>query len=159
MRKLIISDVKGRQIIDSRGNPTVEAQVTLCDGTTAYAAVPSGASTGRYEALELRDNDMSRYGGKGVMTAVDNINNVIREKMIGADVMDIYNIDSIMLQIDRTAEKKDSRSQCHTCSVTCVCQSSGTFARNTAVSFYRRCQCNNNACSHDEYSEWGSPCG
>lgn len=106
MRKLIISDVKGRQIIDSRGNPTVEAQVTLCDGTTAYAAVPSGASTGRYEALELRDNDMSRYGGKGVMTAVDNINNVIREKMIGADVMDIYNIDSIMLQIDRTAEKK-----------------------------------------------------
>ena len=107
MKKLIINDVKGRQIIDSRGNPTVEAQVTLCDGTTALASVPSGASTGRYEALELRDNDMSMYGGKGVMTAVDNINNVIRDKMIGADVMDIYNIDSIMLQIDRTAEKKN----------------------------------------------------
>ena len=107
MRRLIISDVRGRQIIDSRGNPTVEAQVTLDDKTTAIAAVPSGASTGRYEALELRDGDMSRYGGKGVMTAVDNINNVIREKMIGADVMDIYNIDSIMLQIDRTAEKKN----------------------------------------------------
>ena len=107
MRRLIISDVRGRQIIDSRGNPTVEAQVTLDDETTAIAAVPSGASTGRYEALELRDGDMSRYGGKGVMTAVDNINNVIREKMIGADVMDIYNIDSIMLQIDRTAEKKN----------------------------------------------------
>ena len=107
MRRLIISDVRGRQIIDSRGNPTVEAQVTLDDKTTAIAAVPSGASTGGYEALELRDGDMSRYGGKGVMTAVDNINNVIREKMIGADVMDIYNIDSIMLQIDRTAEKKN----------------------------------------------------
>ena len=77
-----IVDVMGREILDSRGNPTVEVEVTLDDGTVGRAAVPSGASTGMYEACELRDGDKSRYGGKGVSKAVENINTVINEVQV-----------------------------------------------------------------------------
>lgn len=106
MRKLAISNVTARQIIDSRGNPTVEAEVTLCDGSTGRAAVPSGASTGIFEALELRDGDPERYGGKGVEKAVANVNTVIREKLCGLDAMDGAKIDCTMLAADGTPEKK-----------------------------------------------------
>lgn len=106
MRKLIISNVTARQIIDSRGNPTVEAEVLLSDGSVGRAAVPSGASTGIFEALELRDNDPKRYGGKGVEKAVANVNTVIREKICGLDVTDGARIDSVMLGADGTPEKK-----------------------------------------------------
>ncbi|MEJ2505540.1 MAG: phosphopyruvate hydratase, partial [Ignavibacteriaceae bacterium] len=81
-----IVDIVGREILDSRGNPTVEAEVTLESGVTGRAAVPSGASTGEHEAVELRDGDKNRYGGKGVIKAVENINNFIRsrlEQMVG----------------------------------------------------------------------------
>ena len=81
--EITISNVHGREIIDSRGNPTVEAEVTLIDGSYGRAAVPSGASTGVYEAHELRDNDKMRYGGKGVLTAVENINTLISKSIIG----------------------------------------------------------------------------
>ena len=100
-----IEKVYARQIIDSRGNPTVEAEVTLSDGTVARGAAPSGASTGEFEALELRDGDKSRYGGKGVMKAVENINNLIAPALIGADAADIYAVDKIMLDLDGTKDK------------------------------------------------------
>lgn len=100
-----IEKVYARQIIDSRGNPTVEAQVTLSDGTVARGAAPSGASTGEFEALELRDGDKSRYGGKGVMKAVENVNSLIAPALIGADAADIYAVDKIMLDLDGTKDK------------------------------------------------------
>ena len=100
-----IEKVYARQIIDSRGNPTVEAEVTLSDGTVARGAAPSGASTGEFEALELRDGDKARYGGKGVMKAVENVNNIIAPALAGADAADIYAVDKIMLDLDGTKDK------------------------------------------------------
>lgn len=100
-----IEKVYARQIIDSRGNPTVEAEVWLSDGTVARGAAPSGASTGEFEALELRDGDKARYGGKGVQKAVDNVNNIIAPALVGADAADIYAVDQIMLDLDGTKDK------------------------------------------------------
>ena len=97
--------VIGRQIIDSRGNPTVEAEVTLSDGSVGRAASPSGASTGEFEALELRDGDKSKFGGKGVTKAVANINEIIAPALIGEDASDIYAVDRIMLELDGTEDK------------------------------------------------------
>ena len=88
--KTTIARVLGREIIDSRGNPTVEAEVTLEDGTVALGAAPSGASTGEFEALELRDGDKSRFGGKGVSGAVSNVNAVIAQAVAGLDAADTY---------------------------------------------------------------------
>lgn len=100
-----IVDVYGREILDSRGNPTVEAEITLEDGTVARGAAPSGASTGEFEALELRDGDKSRYLGKGVQTAARNINTVIKDAIIGLDASDIYAVDAAMLAADGTPAK------------------------------------------------------
>ncbi len=102
---LKIQEVKGREIIDSRGNPTVEAEVILCDGTVGRGAAPSGASTGEFEALELRDGDKKKYGGKGVSKAVKNINTVINKALAGMDASDIYAVDAAMLAADGTADK------------------------------------------------------
>ena len=102
---LQIEKVYGRQIIDSRGNPTVEAEVTLADGTVGRGASPSGASTGEFEALELRDGDRSRFGGKGVTKAVDNINNLIAPALVGVDASDTYAVDKVMLDLDGTKDK------------------------------------------------------
>ena len=100
-----IEKVYARQIIDSRGNPTVEAEVWLSDGTAARGAAPSGASTGEFEALELRDGDKARYGGKGVQKAVDNVNNIIAPALVGADAAHIYAVDKIMIDLDGTKDK------------------------------------------------------
>ena len=100
-----IRDIVGREILDSRGNPTVEAEVHLESGAAAGAAVPSGASTGQFEALELRDGDPARFGGKGVSKAVAHIDTVIREKLIGMDASDTAAIDAAMLELDGTKEK------------------------------------------------------
>ena len=102
---LMIEKVYGRQIIDSRGNPTVEAEVTLADGTVGRGAAPSGASTGEFEALELRDGDKSKFGGKGVTKAVKNINKLIAPALIGLDASDTYAVDAAMLKLDGTADK------------------------------------------------------
>jgi enolase len=101
----IITDVLAREIMDSRGNPTVEVDVLLEDGTIGRAAVPSGASTGAYEAVELRDNDKSRYMGKGVLKAVENVNNTIAPELIGMDALDQVGIDQMMLELDGTPNK------------------------------------------------------
>ena len=100
-----IVDVMAREILDSRGNPTVEVEVTLDDGTVGRAAVPSGASTGMYEACELRDGDKSRYGGKGVTKAVENVNGEIAEAMVGLNVLDQTGIDKMLIEIDGTPNK------------------------------------------------------
>ena len=100
-----IVDVMAREILDSRGNPTVEVEVTLDDGTVGRAAVPSGASTGMYEACELRDGDKSRYGGKGVTKAVENVNGEIAEAMVGLNVLDQTGIDKMLVEIDGTPNK------------------------------------------------------
>jgi enolase len=105
MSYLEIEKVIGREIIDSRGNPTVEAEVHLLDGTVARAAAPSGASTGEFEALELRDGDKTRFGGKGVSKAVENINTIINDVLRGENASDIYKVDQLMIQADGTKDK------------------------------------------------------
>ena len=105
MTYLEIEKVVGREILDSRGNPTVEAEVTLVDGTVARGTAPSGASTGEFEALELRDGDKSRYLGKGVSKAVENINTVINDTVAGMDASDIYAVDKAMIEADGTKDK------------------------------------------------------
>lgn len=102
---MFITDVYAREILDSRGNPTVEVEVTLESGVMGRAAVPSGASTGEYEAVELRDGDKSRYLGKGVLKAVSNVNDIIAPELEGANVFDQIGIDMLMLEIDGTDNK------------------------------------------------------
>jgi len=101
-----ISGVKGREIVDSRGNPTVEAEVTLRSGSVGRAAVPSGASTGSREAVELRDGDSKRFGGKGVSQAVSNVNSVIRDAVLGKDASAQAEIDQLMIDLDGTDNKQ-----------------------------------------------------
>lgn len=105
MNYLEIEKVIGREILDSRGNPTVEAEVYLADGTIGRGTAPSGASTGEFEALELRDGDQARYGGKGVTKAVENINTIINETLTGMDASDIYAVDRAMIRADGTKDK------------------------------------------------------
>ncbi len=105
MNRLEIVKVVGREILDSRGNPTVEAEVHLADGTVAFGAAPSGASTGEFEALELRDGDKSRYLGKGVSKAVENINTAINMAVKGLSASDIYAVDAAMIKADGTKGK------------------------------------------------------
>ncbi len=107
MNYLEIEKVIGREIMDSRGNPTVEAEVTLMDGTVARGTAPSGASTGEFEALELRDGDKGRYLGKGVTKAVENINTVICDAVKGLDASDIYAVDKAMIEADGTKDKSN----------------------------------------------------
>lgn len=105
MKNLAIEKVIGREILDSRGNPTVEAEVFLVDGSRGRGMAPSGASTGEFEALELRDGDPVRFGGKGVLKAVKNINTIIADTLTGMDASDIYAVDAAMLRADKTEDK------------------------------------------------------
>jgi enolase len=107
MTYLEIEQVVGREILDSRGNPTVEAEVTLADGTVGRGTAPSGASTGEFEALELRDGDQRRYLGKGTTKAVENMNTAIAQSIIGMDASDLYGVDARMIEIDGTRDKSN----------------------------------------------------
>jgi enolase len=102
-----IVDVRGRQIIDSRGNPTVEADVVLDSGIVGRAAVPSGASTGSREAVELRDGDMKRFGGKGVLKAVAAVNGPLRSGVLGSNPQDQGSLDAAMIKLDGTDSKSN----------------------------------------------------
>lgn len=101
----LIEDVVGREVLDSRGNPTVEVEVFLDDGAVGSAIVPSGASTGAHEAVELRDGDPARYGGKGVLTAVNHVNNTLRPELLGLDASDQVSLDRLLIAIDGTPNK------------------------------------------------------
>ena len=105
MQELFITNIWAREIIDSRGNPTLEAEVELEDGSIGRAAVPSGASTGAFEAVELRDNDPGRYLGKGVLKAVQNVNELIAPELEGYNVFDQQSIDNLMIELDGTPNK------------------------------------------------------
>ena len=100
-----IQHVRGFEILDSRGNPTVAAEVVLADGSKGFAASPSGASTGSREALELRDGDAKRYGGKGVLRAVGHVNGELQRALLGRDVQDQAALDQIMIELDGTPTK------------------------------------------------------
>ncbi|MDI6872477.1 MAG: phosphopyruvate hydratase [Bacillota bacterium] len=102
---MTIADVYAREILDSRGNPTVEVEVTLADGTTGRAAVPSGASTGQFEAVELRDGEKERYGGKGVRRAVENVNKLIRPEVVGLSAYEQVSLDQLLIELDGTPNK------------------------------------------------------
>ena len=117
----IIESVIGREILDSRGNPTVEVEVSLMDGSWGRAAVPSGASTGIHEALEMRDGDKSRYGGKGTLKAVDNVNNDIADLLVGWDATEQMAIDAAMIELDGTGVCVRERER--VCLRECVCVS------------------------------------
>src|SRR5580765_2188239 len=103
----MIVKVLGREILDSRGNPTVEADVTLTDGMMGRAAVPSGASTGEHEAVELRDGDQKRFGGNGVLKAVRNVNEVIAPKLKGMGALDQGEVDRTLIELDGTPTKSN----------------------------------------------------
>ncbi|MEA3298200.1 MAG: phosphopyruvate hydratase, partial [Chloroflexota bacterium] len=100
-----IESIIAREILDSRGNPTIEAKVTLVDGTVGMASVPSGASTGKHEAVELRDGDASRFGGLGVLTAVGHVENDIAPELVGMSALDQTNVDSMLIDLDGTPNK------------------------------------------------------
>ena len=100
-----IKDLHAREILDSRGNPTVEVEMTLDNGITSVASVPSGASTGTKEALELRDNDLARYQGKGVLKAVNNVNTIIKNALVGQK-LDQVTVDKTLLRLDGTPNKR-----------------------------------------------------
>ncbi|HMY69740.1 MAG TPA: phosphopyruvate hydratase, partial [Leptospiraceae bacterium] len=106
LKSSAIQSVKAREILDSRGNPTVEVDVVLENGILGRAAVPSGASTGEYEAVELRDGDKKRYSGKGVLKAVQNVNDKLSKVLVGKDVLDQTKLDDLMIKEDGTPSKK-----------------------------------------------------
>lgn len=118
---LKISKIEALEVLDSRGNPTVQVKVTTENGEKGTAIVPSGASTGSFEAIELRDNDMSRYLGKGVLKTVENVNKIIAPKLIGMNVYDQLKIDKTLINLDGTENKANLRSKCDTWSVFSCC--------------------------------------
>lgn len=130
-----ITEIRGREVLDSRGYPTVEAQVTLSCGSIGRAIVPSGASTGIYEALELRDGDMQRYNGKGVLKAIGHVNKEIRDALVGHSVFDQAGIDKIMLNLDGT-ENKTNLGANAMLAVSMACARAGAAARNMPLYKY-----------------------
>src|SRR5947209_4249405 len=101
----IIESIYAREILDSRGNPTLEVEAVLEDGAVGVAAVPSGASTGEHEAVELRDGDKSRYGGKGVLKAVENVNSTLSDALVGLEALDQVALDRLVIGLDGTPNK------------------------------------------------------
>ena len=147
-----IVSVHAREILDSRGNPTIEVDVMTASGYFGRAAVPSGASTGENEALELRDGDKNRYLGKGVLKAVHNVNNVIAEEVIGMDVTDQAGVDKKMIDLDGTKTKSNLGANAILRGVSCSRQSCCFIPWITIVQVYWRCKCCHNTYSYDEYN-------
>ena len=148
-----IEKIIGREILDSRGNPTVEVDVILESGFIGRASVPSGASTGEHEALELRDGDKKRYGGKGQLKAVNNINNIIAPKLIGMSVLEQMSIDHTMLALDGTKTKSNLGAN----AILGVSLAVAKQRRHTLISPFIAISGNKyicNACSDDEYHQW-----
>ena len=150
-----IQSIHARQILDSRGNPTVEVDVRTETGALGRAAVPSGASTGSHEAVELRDDDAKVYVGKGVLKAVENVNELIYPELVGIDVTDQGMIDKIMLELDGTPNKGRLGANAILGCVSGRGQSRRHRLRNAAVPLYRRGERQHAARAHDEHPEWG----
>ena len=150
MNEMEIIDVRGREIIDSRGNPTVEVDVALAGGAIGRASVPSGASTGEHEAWELRDGDAKRYGGKGVLKAVENINKIIAPEISGHDATLQPAIDKIMIDLDGTPNKsrlpRRGESRRHS-------------AQPSPFQIPGRAERQGFARPHDEHHQWRGPFG
>ena len=135
-----IVDVKGREVLDSRGNPTVEADVVLADGSFGRAAVPSGASTGEKEAVELRDGDKTRYGGKGVRKAAANVNAAIRQAVTGLDASDQRALDAAMIAADGTPNKAKLGANAILAVSMAAARAAASVPRIAALPVPRRCQ-------------------
>ena len=157
MDYLEIEKVIGREIMDSRGNPTVEAEVYLADGTVGRGMAPSGASTGEFEALELRDGDKSRYLGKGVQKAVENINTAINAAITGMDASDIYAIDAAMIAADGTKDKSKLGANA-ILAVSIACCRAAATALDIPVSFPWRRLRQPTSGTDDEYRKRWLPC-
>ena len=148
-----IIEVHGREIIDSRGNPTVEVEVELSGGAFGRAAVPSGASTGEHEAIELRDGDEARYLGKGVSQAVENVNVKIAEALVGLDATDQTAVDHAMLSLDGTPNKSvlgaNAILGASMATATCCCFRMWP----SSVQIFRWAKLKSTSCAHDECSK------
>ena len=151
-----IIDVIGREILDSRGNPTVEAEVWLESGVVATAAVPSGASTGVREAIELRDKDPARFGGKGVLKAVENVSGEIANAVLGAEASDQVYIDRLMIDLDGTENK--SRLGANAMLAVSMAAARAAAQENAALPLLRRHGGRNAARSDDERHQWRRTC-
>ena len=156
----IITHIQAREVLDSRGNPTVEVELLTASGAFGRAIVPSGASTGEYEAVELRDGDKSRYLGKGVLKAVDHVNELIADELEEAySVLDQATIDRALIELDGTPNKAkvgcERNSGCfHGCS-TCRCRLFGHAI--VPISWWHKCKAI--ACSNVEHFKWWRTCG
>ena len=153
-----IVDIRAREILDSRGNPTIEADVVLASDITGSAMVPSGASTGEREAIELRDNDKSRYMGKGVLQAVENVNTEIRSAIIGMDAADQAGIDNKMIELDGT----DSKARLGANAMLGVSMAAAhAAALEGGIPLYRYLNTTGEfhlACTYDEHYKWRFSC-
>ena len=130
-----IESIFAREVMDSRGNPTIEADVVLRDGSKGSASVPSGASTGSREALELRDKDEHRYGGKGVLKAVRNVNTQIREALVGESVLKQASLDQLMLELDGTDNKSNLGANAILSVSLAVCRAAATHLKVPLFSY------------------------
>ena len=137
---LEIADVKALEVLDSRGNPTVQVEVVTIDGSCGVAMVPSGASTGSFEAVELRDGDKSRYLGKGVLTAVKNVNEIVAPELAGMNVYDQAAIDKTLIEIDGT-ENKAKLGANATLGVSLAVARAAEFFRYDIIQLHRWCKC------------------
>ena len=153
-----IADITAREILDSRGNPTIEVDVVLESGAMGRAAVPSGASTGAHEAVELRDGDASRYGGKGVLTAVANVEGEILEAIVGLEATDQIAIDNFMIDLDGTPNKGRLGCQRDPGCVSGRCEGRCIRSRPAAVSLCRGRLCPDTAGADDEHPERRQAC-
>ena len=146
-----VTDIIAREILDSRGNPTVEVEVLAGSHFTGRAMVPSGASTGKYEAIELRDGK-HRYQGLGVRRAVEHVNDRIIREILGMNVLEQAKLDRMLLELDGTDNKINL-------GVSCSSKGSSRCAGDSVVSVSWRCKCKADAGSDDEYPKWGTACG
>ena len=148
-----IEKIHAREILDSRGNPTVEVDVTLECGVVGRAAVPSGASTGENEALELRDGDKQRYGGKGTLKAVDNVNNILAPALVGMSALQQRAIDCKMIQLDGTPTKSRLGANAILGVSLAVAKAAAAYLGHAPIPLHRRGKHLRDACPHDEHHQ------
>ena len=149
-----IAAIRAREILDSRGNPTVESEVVLASGAMGRAAVPSGASTGEHEAVELRDGDKSHYLGKGVLQAVENVESILAPELIGMDAANQRLLDATMISIDGTPNKSRLGANAILAVSMAAARATATALQLAALPVSRWRECLHSADPHDERSQW-----